>query len=89
MLCSRCCLRSGKRFPFYENGQTLVWYTLDGFFWWPRTLLGIENHLYSFYDQPELYHRICEDLLEWQIAQVDALARYMKPDFMTIAEDIV
>ena len=74
--------------PFYENGQTLVWYTLDGFFWWPRTLLGIENHLYSFYDQPELYHRICEDLLEWQIAQVDALARYMKPDFMTIAEDM-
>ncbi len=74
--------------PFYENGRTLVWYTLDGFFWWPRTLLGIENHLYSFYDQPELYHRICEDLLEWQIAQVDALARYMKPDFMTIAEDM-
>ena len=74
--------------PFYENGQTLVWYTLDGLFWWPRTLLGIENHLYSFYDQPELYHRICEDLLEWQIAQVDALARYMKPDFMTIAEDM-
>ena len=36
--------------PFYENGQTLVWYTLDGFFWWPRTLLGIENHLYSFPD---------------------------------------
>lgn len=31
---------------------------------------------------------ICEDLLEWQIAQVDALARYMKPDFMTIAEDM-
>ena len=44
--------------PFYENGQTLVWYTLDGFFWWPRTLLGIENHLYSFYDQPELYHKL-------------------------------
>ena len=72
----------------HKNGETLVWYTLDGFFWWPRTLLGIENHLYSFYDQPELYHRICEDLLEWQIAQVDALARYMKPDFMTIAEDM-
>ena len=47
--------------PFYENGQTLVWYTLDGFFWWPRTLLGIENHLYSFYDQPELYHNLPKD----------------------------
>ena len=47
-------------------------------FWYcGGTLLGIENHLYSFYDQPELYHRICEDLLEWQIAQVDALARYI------------
>ncbi len=77
-----------RTIPLYESGKSLVWYTLDGFFWWPRTLFGIENHLYSFYDYPELYHRICEDLLEWQIAQVDELARYMKADFMTIAEDM-
>ena len=51
----------------HENGELLIWYTLDGFFWWPRVLFGIENHFYSFYDYPELYHRICDELSTWQI----------------------
>lgn len=77
-----------KTVPKYERGETIVWYTLEGFFWFPRKLFGDEAHLYSFYDYPELYHRICDDLLEWQIRQVDAFAKYMKADFMTIAEDM-
>ena len=72
----------------HKRGDTLVWYTLDGFFWWPRVLFGIEQHFYSFYDEPELYHRICNELVEWQIRMVDEIARYLKPDFMTIAEDM-
>ena len=74
--------------PRYERGETLVWYTLEGFFWFPRELFGDVEHLYAFYDHPELYHQICEDLLEWQIKQIDAFAQYMKADFMTIAEDM-
>ena len=49
----------------HEKGETLLWYTLDGFFWWPRVLFGIKDHFYAFYDEPELYHKICEDLLQW------------------------
>jgi len=41
-----------------QRGEVVVWITLEGFFWFPRTLLGIERHLYAFYDQPELMHRI-------------------------------
>lgn len=74
--------------PRYQSGETIVWYTIEGFFWWPRVLFGIENHLYAFYDQPELYHRICEDLLQWQIKIIDDFAKYMHADFMTIAEDM-
>ncbi len=77
-----------KTIPRYEKGETLVWYTVEGFFWFPRELFGDEEHLYAFYDYPELYHRICEDLLQWQIKQIDAFAGYMKADFMTIAEDM-
>ena len=66
----------------------LLWYTLEGFFWFPRSLFGDEAHLYSFYDYPELYHRICEDLLAWQIKYVDYICQYARPDFMTIAEDM-
>ena len=74
--------------PRHENGELLIWYTLDGFFWWPRVLFGIENHFYSFYDYPELYHHICDELVTWQIRMVDEIAQYVKPDFMTIAEDM-
>lgn len=71
-----------------ESGNTLLWYTLDGFFWFPRSLFGDEAHLYAFYDQPKLYHRICEDLLAWQLTFVERICQVAKPDFMTIAEDM-
>ena len=71
-----------------QRGDVIIWYTLDGFFWFPRTLLGIEPHLFAFYDKPELYHIICRDLLEWQFEVVERLSRYIDPDFMTIAEDM-
>lgn len=66
----------------------LIWFTFDGFFWWPRTLLGIEPHLYSFYDQPEFYHEMCRDLAEWQIRAVEKMSKIIEPDFMTFAEDM-
>ena len=71
-----------------ESGNSLLWYTLEGFFWFPRKLFGDEAHLYAFYDYPELYHQICEDLLAWQIKFVDRICQVAKPDFMTIAEDM-
>lgn len=77
-----------KTIPKYEKGETIVWYTLQGFFWFPRVLFGDEAQLYAFYDYPELYHQICEDLLEWQIKTLHKFAQYMKADFMTIAEDM-
>ena len=77
-----------KTIPKYEKGETIVWYTLQGFFWFPRVLFGDEAQLYAFYDYPELYHQICEDLLEWQIKMLHKFAQYMKADFMTIAEDM-
>ena len=77
-----------RTLPDYESGRTLVWYTINGFYWFPRELFGDEQNLYSFYEQPELRRRICEDLLEWQIEIVNRFGRYMKADFMTIAEDM-
>jgi hypothetical protein len=73
---------------YYNSGKAIVWYTIEGFFWFPRELFGIENHLYSFFDQKELYHRICEDLLEWHLKAIEKLSVYLNADFMTIAEDM-
>ena len=72
----------------HDRGDALIWYSFDGFFWFPRTLLGIENHLYSFYDEPELYHRICSDLADYIISRLPDIYAVSKPDFMVISEDM-
>jgi hypothetical protein len=71
-----------------KRGDAVLWFTLEGFFWFPRTLLGIERHLYAFYDQAELMHRINADLAEWHVNVIEELVRICKPDFMTFAEDM-
>lgn len=72
----------------HEAGAAVIWITVEGFFWFPRRLLGIENHLYAFYDEPELMHRINRDILEWNIALIDTMCSITTPDFATIAEDM-
>jgi len=71
-----------------RKGEAVVWLTLEGPFWGPRTLLGIEPHLYAFYDEPELMHRINSDLCEFNMRAYEAITQYFIPDFMTFAEDM-
>lgn len=70
-----------------EEGD-ILWFTVEGFFWFPRTLLGIENHLYAFYDQPELMHRMNEDLAAFNLRVIEEICAICRPDFMTFAEDL-
>lgn len=72
----------------HDSGDMMVWMTLEGYFWFPRTLFGIEGHLFSFYDQEALYHQICRDLCEWQLKMIDEFCEILCPEFMTIAEDM-
>lgn len=69
-------------------GDTVLWFTVDGFFWFARRLLGIEQHLYAFYDEPELMHRINSDLADWMVRLIERLSRICTPDFMTFGEDM-
>ena len=71
-----------------RRGDFPVWMTTDGYFWHPRTLFGIERHLYSFYDHSELYHRICSDLVDFQLKMLEQFCECVTPDFMTFAEDM-
>ena len=72
----------------YENAGDITWFTLRGFFWFPRELFGIEDHLYSFYDYPELYHKICSDMTEYYLYVIEEITKYISPQFMTFAEDM-
>lgn len=71
-----------------EDGDVVLWFSLDGFFWFPRRLLGIERHLYAFYDQPALMHRINSDLADWMLLVIEQVCAICTPDFMTFGEDL-
>lgn len=71
-----------------EERGSLLWLTLEGFFWFPRVLFGIEPHLYAFYDQSELMHEINDRLADWHLETIDRFCRIATPDFMTFAEDL-
>ncbi len=71
-----------------QQGCAVLWFTLEGFFWFPRWLLGIEEHFYAMYDQPELIHRINGDLADWHIRVIEQIGSVCRPDFMTFAEDM-
>jgi hypothetical protein len=72
----------------HEAGELSIRLWLDGFFWYPRRLFGIEPHLYAFYDQPELMHRINRDLLAFNLRVLEELFSVLKPDFVGMAEDM-
>ena len=69
-------------------GDAVVWCTLEGFFWFPRTLMGFSKLMLAFYEQPELIHQINHDLLEFNFGLLDKIFPACVPTFMTIAEDM-
>ncbi len=71
-----------------RRGEAVVWCTLEGFFWFPRTLMGFEKLMFAFADQPELLHQINRDLLEFNFSLLDKIFGVCVPTFMTIAEDM-
>lgn len=70
------------------RGEAVVWATLEGFFWFPRTLMNIERLSYAFYDQPELVHAINHDLTEFNLRLIRQMSETCVPTFMTLAEDM-
>ena len=72
----------------HGRGEFTVRFILNGFFWYPRRLLGIEGHLYAFYDQPELMHRINQDLLAFNLEAIKRVCAIIKPDLLSFMEDM-
>jgi len=71
-----------------DKGEAVIWITLEGFFWFPRTLMGFTKLMFAFHDQPELLHKINRDLLDFNLAVLDQIEKVGRPTFMTIAEDM-
>ena len=75
-------------FDRQERGDAVIWITLEGYFWFPRTLMGFTKLMLAYYDQPELLHRMNRDLLDFNLRLLDQIERIGRPTFMTIAEDM-
>ncbi len=71
-----------------KEGEAVVWATLEGFFWFPRTLMDIEKLSYAYYDQPELIHSINSDLLRFNLSLIEKMKKVCVPTFITLAEDM-
>jgi len=71
-----------------QQGDAVVWISLEGFFWFPRTLMGFTKLMLAYYDQPELIHKINQDLLEFNLRLLRQIEKIGNPVFMTIAEDM-
>lgn len=82
--------RFAPGFALRATGEAAVWFTFPGFFWGPRTILGIERHLMAFHDEPDLMHRINDRLATWMLGWLDQFDTFGlgMPDFMTFAEDL-
>ena len=71
-----------------KKGEAIAWISLRGPFWGPRELLGIEPHLYAFFDEPELMHTINQDISDYNRRVYEQVCEYYVPDFMTFLEDM-
>jgi hypothetical protein len=61
---------------------------MDGFFGYPRELMGVEGWLTTFHDDPILAHAIIDDHLEALMALYAPVIRELRPDFAFIWEDM-
>ena len=72
----------------HDRGDIIIRVWLDGFFWFPRKMFGIEDHVYAFFDYPELMHRINADLSDFLIKAIHVLCAILVPDMAGFAEDM-
>jgi len=72
----------------HQKGEYPVRMYTEGYFFAPRELLGIEEHLYAFYDMPELLHRIERDLLEFHLEYLTKINEILPADVLYFSEDL-
>lgn len=69
------------------EGQAIgMW--IDGFFAWPRELMGPENVLYAYYDEPELMHRVNREHVQFVKDMADMIWEYTPLDYVCFFEDM-
>lgn len=72
----------------HQRGDYSIRMNIEGFFWTPRELLGIEPHLYAFYDQPEMLHDMNGYILKVYLEKLTKVLDIIPADVLYIMEDL-
>lgn len=78
----------GKYAEGHKHGEYSIRFEIRGFFWTPRDLFGIEEHLMAFYEEPELMHDMNQFLLDVYLKYLDKVFDCVQPDDLYISEDL-
>lgn len=78
----------GKYAKGHKDGEYSIRFRASGFFWTPRELMGVENHLLAFYEEPELLHEINTFILEKYMEYFDRIFDIIQPEVILFEEDL-
>lgn len=77
--------------PYREGnrkGEFPIRFRLQGFFWCPRDLMGVEEHLVGYYDYPEMINDMNRFQLDLYKDQMEKILKIIKPDVLFFEEDL-
>ena len=72
----------------HDRGDYPIRLNIEGFFWTIRELMGDEEHLYAFYDYPEMLHDMAEYMCRVYETKLMTLINLLQPDIVYIMEDL-
>ncbi len=78
----------GKYTQGHQKGDYSIRINIDGFFFAPRELFGIEDHLYAFYDKPDLLHKVNEYILDFYLKYLVKLLNMLPANVIYFQEDL-
>jgi len=70
------------------SANGILWVVLQGFFWHPRQIIGITEHLMMFYDDPDFLDEINKHLLEYNLLVIERIRRIGSPTIICVSEDM-
>lgn len=74
--------------PGHDRGDYSIRLHLEGFFWMQRELLGDEEHLMMFYEDPDLLHDIADYMCGIYETKLMRVIRMLQPDVVYFMEDL-
>ena len=72
----------------HDRGDYSIRLNIEGFFWVPRELLGDEEHMYAFYEDPEMLHDMAEYICKVYETKLMRVVRMLQPDVIYFMEDL-